>query len=102
MSIPLSPRAAQLIGRIGDPDIRVRVLALFETEPASFGPPTPEVTERIQLAVIRLAMEGSTGLSVAEALYRVDCRDLLVNAEFADDVKAHERWCDALLAGRDG
>lgn len=44
------------------------------------------------------ALEGDLALSAAEELYRVDVRDLLVNAEFAIDARAHERWCDARLA----
>jgi hypothetical protein len=55
----------------------------------------PPITERTRQL---LALEGDLALSAAEELYRVDVRDLLVNAEFATDVRAHERWCDAQLA----
>ena len=44
-------------------------------------------------------MEGSDMLAVGEELYRIDTRDLLVNAEFADDARAHETWCTSLLDG---
>lgn len=94
---PLTHRTRQLVELISDQAAKARVLALFETDAALFGPPTVEVWERVRFAVIRLAMQGPQALGAAEALYRIDTRDLLVNAEFADDLKAHEKWCKSLL-----
>jgi len=94
---PLTRRTRQLIELISDQTAKTRVLALFETDGALFGPPTVEVWERVRFAVIKLAMRGPESLGVAEALYRIDTRDLLVNAEFANDLRAHEQWCKGRL-----
>lgn len=97
MNQPLTQRTHQLIERIADPSVRARVVALFEKDCALCGPPTTEAWERVRFSVIKLAMEGLEMLTVGEELYRIDTRDLLVNAEFADDVRAHETWCASLL-----
>ncbi|NOS82559.1 MAG: hypothetical protein E8D46_00225 [Nitrospira sp.] len=90
-------RTYQLIELISDRAIKARVLALFENDAALFGPPTLEVLERVSFSVLKLAMQGPEQLKVAEELYRIDTRDLLMNAEFANDVRAHEKWCKSLL-----
>jgi len=96
---PLSARTEQLLARIADQAARARLERLFEQDAALVGPPTPAELERVRFAAIRLALEGARGLAVAEALWAVDVRDLLVNADFADDARAHLHWCEALLAG---
>jgi hypothetical protein len=101
MNQPLTKRTRQLIELIADQSVKVRVVALFEKDCALFGPPTTEVWERVRFSVIKLAMEGSEMLAVGEDLYRIDTRDLLVNADFADDPGAHEKWCRSLLDGPD-
>jgi hypothetical protein len=99
--MPITKRTHQLIELIFDQAIKARVLALFENDTALFGPPTVEVLERVRFSVLKLAMQGPEQLKVAEELYRIDTRDLLVNAEFANDARAHEKWCKSLLDGPD-
>lgn len=97
MSKPLTDRTRQLITLIDDSTLRAKVAGLFQEDGALYGPPTVEVLERVRFAVIKLAMQGAEMFDVAAQLFRADTRDLLVNAEFADDVRAHERWCEATL-----
>ena len=52
----------------------------------------PESMERIRFAALKIA-EGNIDLLKDEIqLAKTDWRDLLVNAEFADDINAHEQW----------
>jgi hypothetical protein len=90
-------RTRQLVEKLPDEDTKHRVLALFEREPALFGPATVDVVERVHVAVIRLAFDGSAGMAVAERLYREDTRDLLVSAGFAHDLQAHHAWARSVL-----
>lgn len=94
----MSPRTLELIDRIEEAEVRQKVSDLFATKAALFGRPIPQVLDRVHFSVIKLAMEGQ--FEIAEALYRVDTRDLLVNAEFADDVQAHEKWAGSLLENK--
>lgn len=70
---------------------------IFEKSGALYGPPTPGVIERVRFAVIKLAMQGSENLEMAETLYCTDTRDLLVCAGFANRLDAHEIWCKSVL-----
>lgn len=101
MSKPLTDRTRQLITLIDDTTLRAKVASLFQEDGALYGPPTVEVLERVRFAVIKLAMQGEQMFDVATQLFRVDTRDLLVNAEFADDLHAHERWCETMLEAGD-
>lgn len=92
MNLPLTPRTRQLIELITDDAIKGRILALFASPVEAFGPP-----ERIWFAVIKLALEGPEDLKRAEDWYRLDPRDLLMNAGFGFDVNAHEKWCKSVL-----
>lgn len=96
MNPPLTPRTRQLIELITDEAAKARVLALFTSPVEAFGPP-----ERIWFAVIKLAMEGRQHLKNAEAWYRIDPRDLLMNAGFGFDPDAHEDWCESVLQNPD-
>ena len=82
---------------IDDPGLRDAVTTLFESNGALFGPPTVEVLERVRFSVIKLAMLGPESFALAARLYGVDTRDLLVQADFAHDLKAHEQWCTSTL-----
>ena len=53
---------------------------------------TPTQLERIRFAAIRLSAGDIDRLREAIRLAQIDWRDLLVAADFADDVHAHERW----------
>ena len=94
MGKELTERTQRLIALIDSPDVRAQVTALFETE-------AELVSERLRFAVIKLALQGPQMFRVAAELFRVDWRDLLVNAGFADDLEAHEKWCKAVLTARD-
>lgn len=93
----LSPQTQQLIKRIKDPIIQAEVIALFESAGALYGPPTEELLERVRFSVIKLSMEGPKAFFAAAELYRLDTRDLLVNAGFANDPQAHYQWCETIL-----
>jgi len=90
MSTPLTDRTRLLITRIPDPTLRAKVAGLLQEDCALYGPPTIEVLERVRFAVIKLAMQGANMFDIAAQLFRSDTRDLLVNAEFADDVRPRE------------
>lgn len=102
MGQTLTDRTQKLINLIGDPAIQYEVLALFETDAALYGPPTTEVLERVRFAVIKLAMQGRQMFDAAATLYQIDARDLLINAGFTSDLKAHDRWCESILQRKDG
>src|SRR5215471_12768684 len=58
---------------------------------------TPSSLERIRFAALRLSGGDIGRLRYAIELANADWRDLLVAAEFADDVHAHETWQPMLL-----
>jgi hypothetical protein len=95
--VELSKRTVDLLRLIKKPDIRTRVDCLFKTEAALYGPPTREVMERVRFSVIKLALQGPEALSSAEQLYRIDTRDLLMNAGFGSDIHAHETWYRSMM-----
>ena len=101
MNQPLTTRTRLLVELVTDEAIKARVLALFESEGALFGPPTVEVFERVRFSVIKLALQDRKMLKVAESQYRIDTRDLLVSAGFANDLRAHEDWCESILRNID-
>ena len=51
-----------------------------------------EDSERLRFAALRFSGGNLTALQNAIELGKLDWRDLLVAAGFADDVTAHERW----------
>ncbi len=53
---------------------------------------TPEHLERIRYAALKLSKGSIPGLVDAIVLAQTDWRDLLVVAEFAEDIRAHESW----------
>jgi hypothetical protein len=88
--------------------IRVRAEALFrgsELEEASrlltnecannlpfHDDSSPESLDRIRAAALKIS-EGDLGkLQEAVDLAKIDWRDVLVGADFGNDVHAHERW----------
>lgn len=93
-----SARTLSLLARIADAGMRAQVRALLAEEPALCGPPTEEALERTHFAFIKLALEGESSFRVGAELYRIDVRDLLMNAGFALDAKAHEHWYASLPA----
>ena len=53
---------------------------------------TPEGLERVRFAALRTSRGELARLRDALRLAQVDWRDLLVEAGFANDPTAHERW----------
>lgn len=51
--------------------------------------------ERIRFSALKLSAGDIEKLKHAVELAKQDCRDLLVAAEFADDITAHRRWVPA-------
>ena len=52
----------------------------------------PVLLERVRSAAIRMSRGNMSDLREAVALAQLDWRDLLVAADFADDLEAHLRW----------
>jgi len=87
-------------------DTRERIALLFEDEAAVYdalenecadnlpfqGDATPESLERIRFAVLKLSGGTLAGLADAIRLAKTDWRDLLVAADFAEDLRAHLAW----------
>ena len=97
----LTERTKLLIEKVPDQAVQGKLVALFEKDAALFGPPTTDVLERVRFAAIRLAFEGERQFEIASNLYIIDTRDLLMCAEFANDVHAHENWCHKVLEQAD-
>jgi hypothetical protein len=53
---------------------------------------TPQSLERIRLAALKVSQGDLADLHRAVELAKIDWRDLLVAAEFAEDVRAHLKW----------
>jgi len=51
-----------------------------------------EDSERLRFAALRLSHGDLRALAEAIKLGQTDWRDLLVAADFADDIRAHEKW----------
>lgn len=52
----------------------------------------PVLLERVRSAAIRMSRGNMRDLREAVALAQLDWRDLLMAADFADDLEAHLRW----------
>ena len=61
---------------------------------------TPESLERIRFAVLKIGNGDWTKFGQALDLAKRDWRDVLMWAEFANDLDAHQKWADQLLADR--
>ena len=90
-------------------DTRARLLAIFpehdvaeaerllaedcgDTLPLIGAPATPAALERIRFAALRVSGGDLRRLREAVKLAQTDWRDLLVGAEFAEDVHGHQAW----------
>ncbi len=56
------------------------------------GKATAEELERVRFAALKLSDSSIEKLRKAIQLGKVDWRDLLVSAEFASDLEAHQKW----------
>ncbi len=94
--VPLTDRTLAIIAQLFSPAECSAAAELLATECADrlplYRPVTPEGLERVQFAALRLSGGRLTQLRAAVDLARVDWRDLLVAAGFANEVQAHLRW----------
>jgi hypothetical protein len=81
---PLSPTTRQHLDALFGVDDR------SAAEQALLG--WSEDSERLRFAALRLSHGDLRALDDAVTLGRTDWRDLLVAADFADDIHAHEQW----------
>ena len=58
---------------------------------------SPTDLERVRFAVIKLSNGNLTDFESAVILAKIDWRDLLVNAEFANDTNAHISWANSVV-----
>lgn len=58
---------------------------------------TPAQMERIHFTVLKLTFNSESGLDEAIELAKRDWRDLLVAADFSEDLDAHEKWYESLV-----
>lgn len=100
MTEALNSKIAELIKHVCDDKTQMRLIQLFEEKPALYAPMSESVREHICFATIKLALQGEVQLKRAEKLYLTDTRDLLVNAEFASSLNAHEEWFSLCMASQ--
>jgi hypothetical protein len=89
---PLTRQHVRTLFEAGDVSVAERLLASDCAENLDWPDPTPVSLERVRFAAIQLSDGSLAALREAIALAKLDWRDLLVAAGFADDIHAHERW----------
>lgn len=58
---------------------------------------TPESLQRLRFAALKVSAGKTVTLNEAVELAKIDWRDLLVWADFANDLEAHEKWAKQIL-----
>ena len=93
--VPLSEGARQRLPLVFAPEDRRPAQQLLENECGAgigdFGD-APAAYDRVRFAAMKASHGRLEGLRRAVAMARTDWRDLLVEAGFADDATAYERW----------
>jgi hypothetical protein len=92
MRAPLSTGIVQRITILFRPDEIELVSSLLTDECGPNLTKYPELQERIRFALLKLSHGDLNALRQAIDLAKLDWRDALVAAGFADDIKAHESW----------
>jgi hypothetical protein len=94
--VPLSENTNLLVQKMCSVEIQEAVKTLLENECGNNLPDlekeTPEGLERFRFAVLRVGEGNIDKIRKAIDLAKLDWRDLLVAAKFADSVRAHELW----------
>lgn len=94
--VALTANTLWLIERMFPSELCASVVALLEAECGSglpfMGEARPEGLERVRFAVLKLSKGSTTELAREVALAKIDWRDVLVAADFATDVRAHQVW----------
>lgn len=97
----LSKRTERLVACLFAPEVREGVRHRLErecgAEALGIADASAEGLERIRFAVLRVSSERPRGLEGAFALARIDWRDLLMEADFGHDLRAHDAWCRSVL-----
>ena len=100
--VPLSTKTLALINKMVSPERKQTFIQCLENKVADnlhlAEDATPFNLERFRFAVIKIAANNSEKFESAIELAGRDWRDLLMAAEFADLLEAHERWADQELA----
>jgi len=99
--IDLSDRTRQLIDVFFSDKVKEEAIFFLQNECAENLPlgkmGTPEGIEKIRFAVIKISNGDIDVLGKAISLASADWRDVLVWADFANDVEAHNKWADRVL-----
>jgi len=97
----LSKKTVQIVEKLFNPDLRPGVERTLLEECGNQLPGLREVDElvleRFRFAVLKLSQGKMVKLDQAVQLAKTDWRDLLMEAGFAFDVHAHEKWADLVL-----
>lgn len=97
---PLSPLTVRLVQKIFPKNID-DVIRLLEEQCGQNLPycenETPESLQRLQFAALKASSGKMDALIEAVDLAKLDWRDLLVWAGFANNLEAHEVWAKKIL-----
>jgi hypothetical protein len=98
---PLSPLTRTLVEKIFPQDQQAQVVSLLEEQCGQNLPfcenSTPESLQRLRLAALKISGGDMEKLHKAVSLAKIDWRDLLMWAEFGNDLEAHNKWANQLL-----
>jgi hypothetical protein len=96
VSAKLSPKTEQHIAAMFPADCRAEVAELLLQQCGNNLPLLNRLDEfqleRFRFAALKLSAGNMDRLKKAIELAKTDWRDLLVAAEFANDIKAHSKW----------
>jgi hypothetical protein len=100
MAVDLTPRTREvtvhLFGSANAPFVEELLVVECGANLPLYKPATPEGLERIRLAVLKISNGDQDKLFEAILLAKRDWRDVLVWADFANDLDAHTRWAKDL------
>jgi hypothetical protein len=98
---PLTAKVERIAKHIFRADLLITVLHILETECGTNLPlcddSTPEGMERLRFAALKVSNGDMSLFREAIDLAKLDWRDLLVWAQFADDLDAHNQWAKSIL-----
>lgn len=100
---PLSPRTQKIVQKLfpqSAADAKQRLAEECGQNLPFCEKGTPETLERIRFAVLKISSGDWTKFGQALDLAKRDWRDVLMWAEFANDLDAHKKWADQLLAAQ--
>ena len=93
----ISTKTLQLLKLIPEESVRKDIMEIFSSKPALYAPVSEEVLERVRFAVIKLAFQGPKMLKLAKKFYVEDTRDLLVSADFGNELYSYKTWAESML-----